>query len=153
MPTASKTTPPKTKSSRKRTSPATRKSATSKPKTATKARTPATPKTPAPVVVEATKPMPTGPDLKRQELFEKVARKSGVKKQDVKPVVEAMLAVMGEALAEGRGLNLEPFGKSRVTRVKEMPGKRMSVVKLRQKTEVGAEAEKDKDDPLASVAE
>lgn len=85
-----------------------------------------------PVIVTSTIPVVTGPELKKRELLERVVTRSGVKKRDAKLVVEAMLAVMGEALAEGEELNLPPFGKLKINRVKESANGRILNCKLRQ---------------------
>ncbi len=117
-------------------------SATSKAKT-TKAKAPIK-KVPSPAEV-APKPMLASaspastasspiasPVLKKQELIEKVVRASGIKKKDAKPVVEAMLEVMGDALADGREFNLQPLGKLKLNRTKETEGARIIVAKIRQ---------------------
>lgn len=70
--------------------------------------------------------------MKKRDLLEKVVKRSGIKKKDAKPVVEAMLAVMGEALAEGRELNLPPFGKLKTNRIKDTGNARILNCKLRQ---------------------
>lgn len=130
-----------------RSAPAAAKSAAP---TAPPARAPAVPT--APVVVSESKPVMANPEMKKQELVEKVVRRSGLKKRDVKPVVEAMLAVMGDALADGREFNIEPLGKLMINRVKHTAKHRISVLKLRQKTARPAD-EKDDQDPLAPAAE
>lgn len=86
----------------------------------------------SPVLVTSTIPVVTGPELKKRELLERVVTRSGVKKRDAKLVVEAMLAVMGEALAEGQELNLQPFGKLKINRVKESANGRILNCRLRQ---------------------
>ena len=80
---------------------------------------------------DATPGLP-GPELKKQELIEKVVRLSGAKKKDAKPVVEAMLEVLGEALADGREFNLQPMGKLKLNRTKETPNARIIIAKIRQ---------------------
>ena len=80
----------------------------------------------------ATDPSPPGPEMKKQELLQKVLTRSGIKKKDAKPVVEAMLEVLGEALANGRELNLQPLGKIKMNRIKEMDRARVIVAKIRQ---------------------
>ncbi|WP_296764101.1 HU family DNA-binding protein [Sediminimonas sp.] len=74
--------------------------------------------------------------MKKKELIDSVVARSGVKKKDAKPVIEAMLAVLGEQVAAGRELNLMPFGKLRINRVKQMSNGRVMVCKLRQSTAV-----------------
>ncbi|WP_010140718.1 HU family DNA-binding protein [Oceanicola sp. S124] len=71
-------------------------------------------------------------ELKKKELVESVVARSGVKKKDAKPVVEAMLTVLGEALGEGRELSLHPLGKLRVTRTKDLPNGKLLVTRIRQ---------------------
>jgi nucleoid DNA-binding protein len=87
-----------------------------------------------PRVVKPSGPAAIIPDLKKKELLEQVVARSGIKKKDAKPVVEAMLAVLGETLAEGRELNLQPLGKLRINRSEEKTGYRIVVCKLRQST-------------------
>lgn len=99
------------------------------------------PAAPTPVVTSETTDPVTGPDLKKQELLAKVVSRSGIKKKDAKPVVEAMLEVMGEALAEGRELNLQPFGKVKLNRTREMPKARVIVAKIRQSKNDGGTKE------------
>ena len=89
------------------------------------------PKT-TPVVVEGPQPVVSGPVMRKKELIDLVVERSGIKKKDAKPVVEATLAILGEALAETRELNLQPLGKVKVRREKLMPNGRILVTKLRQ---------------------
>ena len=59
------------------------------------------------------------PALKKKELINTVVERSGIKKKDAKPVIEAMLAVLGQTLAEGREMNLQPLGKIKINRAKD----------------------------------
>ena len=72
------------------------------------------------------------PELKKKELVDLVVVRSGIKKKDAKPVVEAMLAVLGETIASGRELNLQPFGKLRINRTADKENGNVIVCKLRQ---------------------
>jgi len=90
--------------------------------------------TPTPSVVETLSPVLVSNELRKKELFDLVVARSGMKKKDVKPVVEAMLAVLGDAFAEQREMQLQPMGKLKIQRGKELPDGRALVVKLRQKT-------------------
>lgn len=74
--------------------------------------------------------------MRKKELIEQVVSRSGMKKKDVKPVVEAMLAELGETLAKGRGLILPPLGRVMVNREKEMPDGRVLIVKVKQKDKI-----------------
>jgi DNA-binding protein HU-alpha len=85
-----------------------------------------------PKLVTAAAPVVAGPEMKTKDLIDKVVKRAGVKKKDVKPVVEAMLAVLGEALGEGRELVLQPLGRIKVTRVKETGNGRVMICRVRQ---------------------
>lgn len=74
----------------------------------------------------------SGPEMKRQELIEAVMRRADLRKQAAKPVVEAVLEVLAEALAAGRALNLPPLGRVKLTKVKEAGGARILVARIRQ---------------------
>ncbi|MCX7565257.1 HU family DNA-binding protein [Sulfitobacter sp. F26169L] len=87
-----------------------------------------------PAVVDTLSPVVVSNELRKKELFDLVVERSGMKKKDVKPVVEAMLAVLGDALAEQREMNLQPLGKMKVQRGKELADGRALVLKLRQKS-------------------
>lgn len=121
----------------------TRKTASTKAKSTPKAD-PAD-NSPVPAEVSATEVTA----LRKADLLAAVVTRSGVKKRDAKPVVEAMLAVLGETLAEGRGLNLPPFGKAKIAKTKEMGAGRMIVTRIRQKDRPTLPAK----DPLAEAAE
>lgn len=84
-------------------------------------------------VGDALSPIVAENDLRKKELFDLVVARSGMKKKDVKPVVEAMLEVLGDALAEQRELVLPPLGKIKIQRAKELPQGRALILKLRQK--------------------
>lgn len=127
--------------------PTTSKTAPKTPTTKSKAAAPVadpvskvdTSKAPAsaaatPAVVENLSPVVLSNELKKKELVDLVVQRSGMKKKDVKPVVEAMLGVLGDALAEQRELNLQPLGKMKIQRGKELPDGRALVLKLRQKS-------------------
>lgn len=113
---------PKSKSSRK---PTTKTTASAKP-----AATSAAPKTAA--VVASVKPVVEGPVLKKKELIERVVAASGLKKKDVKPAVEATLAVLGRALGEGEELNLQPLGKIKVKNKTDKPNGTVINCRIRQ---------------------
>ena len=137
--TAKKT--PKSKASVKKTArkPAAKKSVQGK---ATRDKAPIsiapatmpTSKTVTPTVVNKPQPVVLGPEMRKKELIDTVVTRSGIKKKDAKPVVEAMLAVLGDALAEGRELILPPLGKVIVRKEKALPRGKMMMVKIRQTT-------------------
>ncbi|MCF6316628.1 MAG: HU family DNA-binding protein [Marinosulfonomonas sp.] len=92
------------------------------------AKAPVAPAAKAPVTAVAGPPV-----LRKKELIERVVARSGIKKKDAKPTIEAMLAVLGEALASGEELNLQPLGKVMVKRVKEQPNAKVMVCRIRQR--------------------
>ncbi len=143
--TTRKTTPTTAKAPRKTTAPARTtpapKTTTAKPKTAAAGAKAA----PAPKVVSETAPVVSAPDLKKKELLDRVVERSGVKKKFAKPVVEAMMDVLGEAIAEGREMNLQPLGKVKHQRTKDMAKARVTVAKIRQNKSAAPALDKAKD--------
>lgn len=90
----------------------------------------------APVVVKESAVSISGPDLKKQELLSKVVARSGIAKRDAKPVVEAMLELLGEALHEGRDVNLNPMGKIIVKKSKPVSGGTVLTTRIRLKQKI-----------------
>ncbi len=91
-------------------------------------------------------------ELRKKELIDQVVARSGVKKRDAKPVVEAMLAVLGESIDAKRPLHLEPMGKLRVNRSKDTPNGRIHICKLRRKPAIAekpSQEQKTASTPLA----
>jgi len=108
-------------------------------KTPTIGKKPATRRATAKVVKKTpTAPAPevASPMLRKKELIERVVARSGIKKKDAKPVIEAMLSVLGEALANGEDLNLQPLGKVMVKKTKELANAKMMVTRIRQRNAV-----------------
>ncbi|QFT60173.1 DNA-binding protein HU [Sulfitobacter sp. THAF37] len=121
-----------TRSSRTRKTPVATKSSTPAPVTAIDGNAPAAAASPAPTVVKSPQPVILGPELRKKELIDKVVKRSGIKKRDAKPVIESMLAVLGEALADSRELNLPDLGKVKVRREKQFSNGRVMIAKVRQ---------------------
>lgn len=138
-------------------------SVTAKSKTGRKAESPDAadvakgPRAVSPVASKMQRAAPiaeTGPELKKQELLEKLVDRADVQKKLAKPVLDAVLELLGEALAEGRDLNLPPLGKIKVNRVKDMAQARVIVAKIRQsKAESSAAAEVREMEAKVAVAE
>ena len=73
-----------------------------------------------------------GDVVKKPEFIDRAVEKSGVKKHDAKPALEAALAVLAEALVKGEELNLPPMGKLRVLKSKDLgEGAQVLTLKLR----------------------
>ena len=102
--------------------------------------------------VETTPPEPEaqeGAILKKRALVDRVAARSGIKKKLVKPVVEAVLAELGDALAAGQGMNLPPLGKVKIAKTKDVGQAKVHVARIRQSSSPAPQAK----DPLAEPAE
>ena len=70
--------------------------------------------------------------MKKPELLDAVVARTNLKKRDVKPAVEAALAVISEALARGDDVNLPPMGKLRIVKSKPLDaGAHVLTLKLR----------------------
>lgn len=107
-------------------------------------------KAPTPKVVQLVEPVVSDPDMKKKELIDLVVERTGVKKRDAKPSVEAALAVLGEVLASGRELNLPPLGKVRINRATDNGGVRVITCRIRQSS---GKDENVSSDPLAAAEE
>ena len=88
--------------------------------------------------------------LRKKDLIEAAVARAGVKKRDAKPGIEAALAIIGETLGEGRGLNMPGLGKLKVQNIKDLEG--VQVVNLRLRRKTGEVEESDKEG-LAEPAE
>jgi nucleoid DNA-binding protein len=86
------------------------------------------------------------PFLRKKDLVERIITQSGLKKKDVKPVLEATLAVLGEALSNGERMNLPPFGKLTVNRRRALENGEVLITRIRR---VPHSVEEDRKDPLA----
>ncbi|MEM9968544.1 MAG: HU family DNA-binding protein [Pseudomonadota bacterium] len=77
-------------------------------------------------------PVEMGPVMRKKELLDTVVKKTGMRKNEVKPILETLLVVLGDALRENRELILPPLGKVKVQREKKVNGGRMAIARLRQ---------------------
>ncbi|MCV2880771.1 HU family DNA-binding protein [Actibacterium sp. XHP0104] len=87
--------------------------------------------------------------VQKKDLIERVVQESGLKKSQVKPVVEATLAVLGKALSNGEALNIRPLGKVQVNRRKDMAKGHVLTTRIRRAEPGDIPAQ----DPLAEPAE
>lgn len=113
------------------------------------AKSPAVPTSPKTTIVETATPVAAGMPIKKPELIDRVMAETGMKKKDVKPVVEAMLAVMGRTLAGGEEITAPPLGKVMIKREKDLPKAKVLTVKIRIPKDDAAARK----DPLAQAAE
>ncbi|MDU8913366.1 HU family DNA-binding protein [Aestuariicoccus sp. MJ-SS9] len=142
----------KPKSTRSTRSTSTRKTTTARkaaaaPETADKSA----PEAAAETAGQGTVTVPSSPEpaMRKKELVEQAVARSGVKKRDAKPAIEAALAILGEALADGRELNVAPFGKMKVTRLKKGVNGQVINARVRQPEDKGSKPT----EPLAQAAE
>lgn len=111
----------------------------------------AAPDSVAEVMADAAPPMPPSgtrapqQGLRMKGFVEAVALRSGGKKGEVKPVLEAALAVLGEALARGEAVNLPGFGKSKIVKTKALADGMVLTLKLKRG------ADKNASPPLAEA--
>lgn len=70
--------------------------------------------------------------LRKRALVDRVVAASGMKKKDVKPVVEATLAVLGDALSNEEPMNLQPLGKVMINRRKQVNNGEVVVTRIRR---------------------
>ncbi|MCF2903718.1 HU family DNA-binding protein [Octadecabacter sp. CECT 8868] len=122
---STKTTTPKAKTTTKTAAVKT----TTKTATAKAVTKPATTKA---TIVESVTPVVTATPIKKPELIDRVMAETGMKKKDVKPVVEAMLTVLGRSLADGEELTVPPLGKVMIKRVKDVANAKIMTLKVRQ---------------------
>ncbi len=86
-----------------------------------------------------------GPAMRKKEIIEEVVLRTGMKKRDVKPVIESMLSVLGEGLGQSRELVIPPLGRVKIHKQKTTPKKRILFAKVHQNIPQDA-----KDEPPAS---
>ena len=68
--------------------------------------------------------------LKKKDFMSRATDRSGIKKADAKAAIDATLAVLAEALANGEDIILPPLGKLKVTREKAHPKGRILMLRL-----------------------
>jgi nucleoid DNA-binding protein len=69
--------------------------------------------------------------VKKPEFIERVVARSGLKKKDVKPALEAILAQLADELTEDKELSLPPFGKIMVNRTKDTANGTVVIAKVK----------------------
>lgn len=127
------------------------KSATAKTTRAPAAAKPA-PKS-APVVVDTPQPVVAGPVMRKKELVDAVVARSGIKKRFAKPAVEMALTILGEAMHNGRALDMQPMGKIKVKREKKLSSGKMLVARIRQSQDLPLTDAADEGDSAATSGE
>ncbi len=72
------------------------------------------------------------PELRKADFIDAVVARSGLKKREVKPAVEAAMALLGEAIEAGREISFPELGKLKVNREKDLAGAKVIICKLRR---------------------
>jgi len=147
----------KTTTTKKTTKPAARRTVKVTPKTAADTATEAADGTVAEMPETAGTSEKRG-DLRMRAYLTAVTERSGLKRRDAKKAIEAALAVLGEAVADGRGVNLPGLGKVKVVKTKKQTNASLFVLRLRQAEAAdggtdGPAPEPEDKDPLAEAAE
>lgn len=83
----------------------------------------------APVVADVPV-VKAGAPVKKKEFAERVAARSGLRRSDAKTALDAILAALAEALADGQELILPPLGRIKVTRDKAGKNNRVLTVRV-----------------------
>ncbi|MBI1494846.1 MULTISPECIES: HU family DNA-binding protein [Rhodobacterales] len=68
----------------------------------------------------------------KKHLIEKVARRAGVRKNEVRPILDAILEEIGDNLAEDSQMVFQPLGKIVVKQVKDIGGATVYTCKIRR---------------------
>ena len=94
-----------------------------------------------------------GAAIKKKDFIDRVVERSGGKRRDVKPAVEAALAELADLLAGGTELNLPPMGKLKPVKTRDLgEGATMVTLKLRTQKD-GAGSDTDGKDGVAKDGE
>ena len=72
------------------------------------------------------------PSVRKKEFLDRVTKTSGIKKQAVKTIVDAVLAELAASLANGEEPNLPPLGKMKVNRRKSLKNGELMIVRMRR---------------------
>ncbi|WP_347266800.1 DNA-binding protein [Paracoccus sp. (in: a-proteobacteria)] len=71
--------------------------------------------------------------LQKRELLTNVAHRTGMRSAEIRIVVEATLAELGEAIAAGMTLALPPLGRARINRQDDGGGGEVITLRLRRR--------------------
>lgn len=71
--------------------------------------------------------------LQKRQFLSAVAHRAGMRNAQVKPIVEATLAELGDAIAAGQTLALPPLGRARINRQRDVSGSEVITLRLRRR--------------------
>ena len=80
---------------------------------------------------------PSDPDnarvLQKRQLVSRIAQRVGRGNSEIRPIVEATLAELGEAISAGQTLALPPLGRARISRQRDVSGAEVIILRLRRR--------------------
>ena len=71
--------------------------------------------------------------VQKKDFVERVIAATGAKKSEARPIIEATLEQLGEALSAGQTLAVPPLGRGRVNLEKDLRGGDVITLRLRRK--------------------
>lgn len=71
--------------------------------------------------------------LQKRQFLSRIAHRAGMRNAEVRDIVEATLAELGEAIAAGQTLALPPLGRARINRQRDANGTEVIVLRLRRR--------------------
>ncbi|MDO5704792.1 MAG: HU family DNA-binding protein [Paracoccus sp. (in: a-proteobacteria)] len=76
--------------------------------------------------------------VQKKEFLDRVVAASGAGRSTARPIIDAVLEQLGEAIAAGETLAIPPFGKARVSHQRDIRGSDVITMRLRRKSLEGA---------------
>ncbi|MDT1063770.1 HU family DNA-binding protein [Paracoccus sp. CPCC 101403] len=71
--------------------------------------------------------------LQKRQFLNRIAQRTGQRNADIRNIVEATLAELGDAIAAGQTLALPPLGRARINRQKDVSGSEVIILRLRRR--------------------
>lgn len=71
--------------------------------------------------------------LQKKDFVDRVVAASGARKADARPIIEATLAQLGQALSAGETLAVPPLGRARVNLERDQRGGEIITLRLRRR--------------------
>ncbi|MFT4014641.1 MAG: HU family DNA-binding protein [Paracoccus sp. (in: a-proteobacteria)] len=73
--------------------------------------------------------------LQKRQFISAVAQRTGLRSVQVKEIVDATLAELGDAIAAGQTLALPPLGRARINRQRDVSGAEVITLRLRRRVD------------------
>ena len=74
--------------------------------------------------------------VQKKDFVDRVVAATGVRKSEARPIIEATLEQLGEALSAGHTLAVPPLGRARVNLEKDLRGGDVITLRLRRKSAI-----------------